>query len=129
MQYARLIPDSSVVETILDLSPEYVAALAASKRELLRPLVIDAQPTPAAGQVVYSNGYVIEPAQVRRTWAIRAKTADELAMEQDATEREQLKASAVMDLLRAEAAGTSTLTAAQSRKLFARCVLFLVNRQ
>jgi hypothetical protein len=61
-------------------------------------------------------------------WIVRDKTAAELALDAEATEREQLKAAAVMDLLRAEAAGTSSLTAAQARKLFARCVLYLVNR-
>jgi hypothetical protein len=127
MQYARIA--NNAVESILDLDPAYVERLAPNKRALLLPLVIDQQPTPTASQVVSAGGYVVQPTQVRRTWALRDKTAEELTAEQDAAEREQLKASAIMDLLRAEAAGTSTLTAAQSRKLFARCVLFLVNRQ
>ena len=83
---------------------------------------IDPPPVVSSAQVLvgYSFG---------TGWVVRGKNAEELAREADAAERDQLKAAAVMDLLRAEAAGTSTLTAAQSRKLFARCVLFLVNRQ
>jgi hypothetical protein len=127
MQYARIA--NSAVESILNLDPAYVEKLAPNKRALLLPFVIDPQPTPTASQVVSQGPYAIELTQVRQTWALREKTAAELSAEADAAERDQLKAAAIMDLLRAEAAGTSTLTAAQSRKLFARCVLFLVNRQ
>ena len=93
------------------------------------PLVIDAQPTPSASQLVTQGPILYSATEAHQTWALRDKTAEEIAREADASERDQIKAAAVMDLLRAEAAGTSTLTAAQSRKLFARCVLWLVNRQ
>jgi hypothetical protein len=128
MQYARLIPNTETVETFLELDPAYVAALSANKRALLKPVVSDPMPTAGPAQVVESRGYVVEANQIRQTWGVREKTADELKAEADAAEREQLKASAILDLLKAEAAGTSTLTAAQSRKLFGRCLVWLVNR-
>lgn len=78
MLYARLIPDSTVIETVLDLDQSYVAALASSKQEWLRPIAVDPQPAVGPSQMLTDGGYVVEAEQVRQTWAVRDKTPDEL---------------------------------------------------
>jgi len=92
MIYARINPDNSV--SLVDLDPAFVAALIAAgnpKAGSIRTYVIDAQPVPSAAQRVVDAGYVIEPAQVRKTWALAAKSAAELDAETDAAELEILK--------------------------------------
>ena len=92
MIYARINPDNSV--SLVDLDPAFVAALIAAgnpKADSIRAYVIDAQPVPSAAQRVVDGGYVIEPTQVRKTWALAAKSAAELDAETDAAELEQLK--------------------------------------
>jgi hypothetical protein len=83
--FARINPLTSAIE-LVDITQAQFDALAGNpKRAFLRPFVIDTQPVPAADQVVVDAGYVIEPNQVRRTWALRAKTQGELdAAAQDA---------------------------------------------
>lgn len=89
--FARLDPLTNAV-TLLDITQAQFDSLAGNpKRAFLRPYVVDAQPVPSASEVVINAGYVIEPTQVRRTWALRQKTAAELATEADATELAQLK--------------------------------------
>lgn len=90
MQYARLTPNTQTVEAILDLSADHVASLSANKRAWLRPLVIDAQPVPSSSQVVVEGGYVVEATQVRRTWTLRNKTAEELERESLAAEKSKI---------------------------------------
>ncbi len=93
-----------------------------------RPIVVDTQPAVGANQVLVHGPDVVEPARVRETWTLRAKTQAELDNDADTAEREQLKASVFFDQLKAEAAGTSVLTAAQSRRLFARALVWLIKR-
>jgi hypothetical protein len=83
--FARIDPSTSAI-ALVDITQAQFDALAGNpKRAFLRPLVIDAQPVPSATEVVVDAGYVIEPTQVRRTWALRAKTQAELdAVAQDA---------------------------------------------
>lgn len=57
-----------------------------------RPLTIDPPPAPSATQAVEFAGYVIEPERVRKTWALRDKTADELNDAAQAAERDALVA-------------------------------------
>lgn len=90
-QYARLTPDTLTVERILDLTQEQYAALDGNpKQAYLRPLVVDPQPEPSATQVVVNAGYVVEPAQVRQTWALRDKTQPELDAEAREADRATL---------------------------------------
>jgi predicted nucleic acid-binding Zn-ribbon protein len=80
--FARLDSLSGLVRDLIELTAEQYAALDGNpKQALLRPLVIDAQPTPSATQAIVNAGYVVEPTQVRQTWALRDKTADELEVE------------------------------------------------
>lgn len=84
--FARFDPVSNVI-TVIDITQAQFDALAGNpKRAFLRPLVVDAQPSPSSAEVVINAGYVIEPTQVRQTWALRAKTAEELAASAQATE-------------------------------------------
>jgi len=92
MIYARINPDNSV--SLVDLDPAFVATLIAAgnpKADSIRAYVIDAQPVPSAAQRIVDAGYVIEPARVRQTWALVAKSSEELDSETDAAELAQLK--------------------------------------
>lgn len=88
--YARIDPLTLAV-TLIDITQEQFNALDGNpKQAWLRQLVIDAKPVPSASQVVVDAGYVIEPTQVRQTWALRNKTADELEAESLAAEKVQI---------------------------------------
>lgn len=113
--FARLDPLTSAVTAILELEHADVDALAANKRALLRPLVIDAPPTPTETEVVIAAGYIVEPTRVRRAWVVRPKTAAEIAAAVDAAELAQLKQ--VIDALQTDIADGITpapTTAAQA---------------
>ena len=89
--FARIDPISSAI-TLVDISQSQFDALAGNpKRAFLRPLVIDPPPVPSSTEVLVNSGYVIEPTQVRQTWLLRAKNADELATAAQATELGLLK--------------------------------------
>lgn len=93
MIYARINPDGSV--SLVDLDPAFVAALIAAnnpKAASIRTYVIDTQPVPSATQNVADAGYVIEPTQVRQTWALVDKPQAVLDREADAAELAQLQA-------------------------------------
>jgi hypothetical protein len=107
MQYARLRPNSTVVEAIIDTTPEAVAALAPNKRAWLRLFVIDPQPTPTAAQVVVDTGYLVETDKVRQTWALRTKTAAEL--DNDDLLAEQANINVMLTDLTAQRAVTSAI--------------------
>lgn len=99
--------------TLLNLSEvpneDYLALQAhPTKAAFILPVVIDAQPTPTSQQVVESAGYVVEAAQVRRTWALRDKTAAEL--DDDALAAELVQIKALRSALQADV--TAGLTAA-----------------
>jgi hypothetical protein len=115
-------------QRVLDLDPAIVAGQAQSKRDILRLFIVDTQPAPSATQAVADGGIVVGPVEAHQTWALRAKTQSELDADADATDAATLKASAAITLLKAEIAGTSSLTAAQFRVLAARVLLFLVRR-
>jgi hypothetical protein len=77
--YARIDPLTQQVARLVELTAEEYAAFEGNpKQQWLRPLVVDAVPTPSATQVVVNAGYVIEPTQVRQSWGLREMTADEL---------------------------------------------------
>jgi hypothetical protein len=63
---------------LCELAPEQYAALAQSKKDILRLWVVDEQPVPGAGQVVVSAGIVVGPVEAHQTWTLRAMTAAEL---------------------------------------------------
>jgi hypothetical protein len=107
MQYARLRPNSTVVEAIIDTTAKDVAALAPNKRAWLRLFVIDPQPTPTAAQVVVDTGYLVEADKVRQTWALRAKTATEL--DRDDLSAEQANINVMLTDLTAQRAVTSAI--------------------
>lgn len=91
--YARIDPASGLVRDTIELTPEQFAALSGNpKQSFLRPLVIDAMPTPASNQLVTSMGYVVEATQVRQTWGLRTKTQSELDSEAQGAERGLLRA-------------------------------------
>lgn len=132
MQYAKLnAVTPSLIDRIVDLTTEQYQALNGNpKQAYLRPLVVDAQPTPTTAQVVVSAGYVVEPTQVRQTWALRDKTAAELDAEARATLLDDAKVDAVFTALKsATAAQIATyidnqfgaLTAAQRNVLKMLC--------
>jgi hypothetical protein len=76
--YARIDPLTLQVDALVDMTlAEYQAFDGNPKQQWLRPLVVDAKPAPGATQVVVDAGFVIEPAQVRQTWAVREMTAEE----------------------------------------------------
>lgn len=90
--FAVLDPGTLSVVGLKELTQEQYAALNGNpKQDYIRPLVIDPRPTPEASSVAEVGHYVVEPAQVRRTWVVRAKTAAELDAEQQAAERELLR--------------------------------------
>ena len=90
--YARLDPIAGTVNAIVNLTQAQFDALNGNpKQAYLKPLVIDTQPVPAASQIVVDAGYVIEAAQVRQTWALRAKTETELLAASQATELAAIK--------------------------------------
>lgn len=91
--YARIDPTTQAV-SLVDLTAEQFAALAGhpTKAATVRAYVIDAQPVAGAAQAVEFAGLVIEPTQVRKTWALRAKTQAELDADTQASELVQLKA-------------------------------------
>jgi hypothetical protein len=79
--YVR-IDQATQQATVINLTDEQYLALAGNpKREWIRPLVIDPQPTPSATQVVVDAGIVVGPTEAHQTWALRDKTADELEAE------------------------------------------------
>jgi hypothetical protein len=91
MIYARIEADGSI--TLHDLDPALIAKwVAESNRKALvhRPLAIDTQPAASATQIIVDAGYVIEPTQVRQTWALREKTADEIEVGDVLAERDKL---------------------------------------
>jgi hypothetical protein len=76
-----------------DLSVEQFSALQDNgKAAALRLYVVDAQPTPGAGQVIVDTGIVVGPVEAHQTWGLRSKTADELEAEAIAAEKAQLDA-------------------------------------
>lgn len=87
-RYALVDPTTEAVRRVAELTAEQVAALAPQKRQWIRPLVTDPQPTPTAQQRVQRGGYVVEAEQVRETWTLVDKTPEELAAEAAAAERE-----------------------------------------
>jgi hypothetical protein len=119
--YARINPDTTLPET-----RDFASAPNAAKGWV--PLIIDVQPTPSAMQVVVNAGIVVGATEAHQTWGLRTKTQAEIDQSDDAADAAALKASAVVAALKAEVAGTSTLTAAQFRSLAARVLLFLVRR-
>jgi len=127
-QFARLDPlNTSQVRDVIDIPQAAYDALAGNpKRDLLRSLTIDAQPTPSALQAVERGPYVIEPLQVRQTWTVRAKTRDELSRYADAADVAALRVAGALAMLDAEVAGTSLLTVAQFRALVARALRTLI---
>jgi hypothetical protein len=77
--YARIDPLTQQVSALVDMTlAEYQALDGNPKQQWLRPLVVDEKPAPGATQVVVDAGFVIEPTQVRQTWALREMTADEI---------------------------------------------------
>lgn len=108
--YARLDPLTMLVRDIVNLSPEQYAALAGNpKQAFIRPLVIDAQPTPTAAQRVARGPYVVEPNQVRQTWEITEKTAEEIAAEAE-QEARLADLAQIRTVLAAMKDGTGTTT-------------------
>jgi hypothetical protein len=119
MRYAKFISGTQTIEGAVEMAPAYLATLSPNKQSMFRPLVTDAQPTPSSTQVVLSAGYVIEPTQVRETWALREKTADELEDESIGADRAQI--AAALDAINTQLAITNAqvdaMTAAQVRSL------------
>jgi hypothetical protein len=81
--YARIDPDTQVPQV-----RDFESAPSSTKGWL--PLVIDAQPTPGANQVVVSGGIMFEETQARQTWSLRDMTADEIEAEALALELAQI---------------------------------------
>ena len=88
--YARIDPLTQQVSLIELSAAEYQAFDGNPKQQWLRPLVVDAKPTPTTTQIVVDAGYVIEPTQVRQTWAAREMTSEELEAEAIRSERSQI---------------------------------------
>ena len=86
--YARLDPITLLVRDTVDLTAQQYAALNGNpKQAFIRPLVIDAQPTPTSAQIVVRGPYVVEAARVRQTWLLQDKTAGQIAAEAAAADR------------------------------------------
>ena len=86
--YARLDPLTMLVRDIVRLTPEQYAALDGNpKQALVRPLVTDAQPVPTSAQLLRAGPYVVEPNQVRKTWVLVDKSAEEIAAEAEQAAR------------------------------------------
>lgn len=83
MIYARINPDTQQPE-----ARDFAAPPNAAKGWV--PLIIDAQPTPSATQVVVDAGIVVGPAEAHQTWSLRDKTAEELEAESLRDEKAQL---------------------------------------
>lgn len=108
--YARLDPLTMLVRDTVELTPEQYAALNGNpKQAFIRPMVIDAQPTPTAAQRVGRGPYVVEPNQVRQTWVLSEKTAEEIAAEVEQSER-LADLAQIRTVLAAMKAGTGTTT-------------------
>lgn len=61
-----------------DLTADEYAALAQSKRDTLRVYSIDPQPTPSATQYVVAGPVVVDATTARKTWELRAKSAEQI---------------------------------------------------
>jgi hypothetical protein len=99
--YARIDPSDGAV-TLVQMSAAEFASMQAhpTRAAQFRSYVIDQQPTATATQVVVDAGFVVEPSQVRRTWALREKTTDEL--EADALAADLLQIGALLDSINAQ---------------------------
>jgi hypothetical protein len=119
MRYVKFISGTQTIEGSVDMDPAYLAKLSPNKQAMFRPLVTDPQPTPTATQVVMSAGYVIEPTQVRETWSLREKSADEIEDESLVVDRAQI--AAALDSINTQLAITNAqvdaMTTAQIRTL------------
>jgi hypothetical protein len=119
MRYVKFISGTQTIEGSVDMDPAYLAKLSPNKQAMFRPLVTDPQPTPTATQVVMSAGYVIEPTQVRETWSLREKSADEIEDESLGVDRAQI--AAALDSINTQLAITNAqvdaMTTAQIRTL------------
>jgi hypothetical protein len=93
MTYARLTEDLLGIERLNAISDAEFAVLAAAfnpKTARFRLQVDDALPTPLPTQKIVSTGYVIELNQIRQTWALVDKTADELEADALSEEAQQV---------------------------------------
>lgn len=105
MRFVLLDLQNGFVAAILNLEPgvyEHLVATQNPKAAALRPLVTDPKPTPGANQRVVPGPIVVEPTRARETWVIVAKTAEEIAAEQEAAAKaaEYLVLRSVVDALR-----------------------------
>ena len=108
--YARLDPLTMLVRDIVRLTPEQYAALDGNpKQTFVRPLVTDAQPVPTNAQVLRAGPYVVESNQVRKTWVLVDKSADEIAAAAEQTARTADLAQ-IRNVLTAMRDGTGTTT-------------------
>jgi hypothetical protein len=113
--FARIDPITNAIAPVEITQAQFDALAGNPKRAFLRPLVIDAQPVPSATEVVIDAGYVIEPTQVRRTWALRAKTQAETdAAAQDAELALLKQAISVLQTDIADGSTAAPTTAAQA---------------
>lgn len=93
--YAKLFPETLAVECFLDLTDEQFAAFSGNpKQSYLRRLVVDAKPVPTAAQMVVNAGYVVEPTQVRQTWALQDISPEVLVANLSASVQSHLDATA-----------------------------------
>lgn len=67
---------------VIDVDPSVVSALSAPKRATLRQYSVDAPPVPTAVQYVVEGPVVVDATTARQTWELRAKPADQIAVEQ-----------------------------------------------
>lgn len=93
--YAQLAEDVNGNLQVIgarELSDDQYESLAGNpKQAYFRLLVVDERPQPQPDQVVERGPFVIEPQQVRQTWATRAKTAEESAFDAELAELALLK--------------------------------------
>jgi hypothetical protein len=113
--FARIDPQTSAIALVEITQAQFDALAGNPKRQFLRPLVVDGPPVPSATEVVSDGGYVIEPTQVRRTWALRAKTQAEIDATAQADELALLKqAISVLQVDIADGITAAPTTAAQA---------------
>lgn len=74
MMYYR-ITDGARIELSAD---QYAALVANGKAAMLRPFVVDLQPSVSDGQAVTDAGIVVTEDEARQTWAVRDLTVAEL---------------------------------------------------
>jgi hypothetical protein len=66
---------------LVDITESFFLSLAANKRDLLRPYVVDPEPAPSSTEWVAPGPVVVTATEARKTWILVPKTEAEIAFD------------------------------------------------